>query len=37
VKMEFVAITAPSDPPHHLLLSNYENQTRLLLVANLRR
>ena len=37
VKMEFVAITAPSDPPHHLLLSNYENQTTLLLVANLRR
>jgi hypothetical protein len=37
VKMEFVAITAPSDPPHHLLLSSYENQTTLLLVANLRR
>ena len=36
VKMEFMAITAPSDPPHHLLLSNYENQTTLRSVANLR-
>lgn len=37
VKMEFMSTTAPSDPPLHLLLSSYENQTRLLLVANLRR
>lgn len=36
-RMEMVAINAPTDPPPHLILSNYENQTTLLLVANLRR
>ena len=37
IPMEMLMICAPTDPPIHLLLSSYENQTRLLLVPNLRR
>ena len=35
--MELVFIAAPTDPPVNLLLSSYENQTKLMSVATLRR